>query len=82
MTDIEEIGTAILVFLRICSFIVGVALLVSGFADFGSLANSDFMLALSSGPTAIVKIVVGVILMILAIAPGTIAVIIQWIVNT
>ncbi len=82
MTDIEEVGTAILILLRILAFIIGVALLVSGFADFGGLGNSDFVLALSSGPIALVKIVVGVILMILAVAPGAIAVIIQWIVKT
>jgi hypothetical protein len=82
LTDIEEIGTAILVFLRVLAFIIGVALLVSGFADFGGLGNSDFVVALSSGPIAFVKIVVGVILIILAIVPAAIGVIIQWIIKT
>jgi hypothetical protein len=82
LTDIEDVGTAILLFLRFLAFIIGIALLFSGFADFGTFGNSDFVVALSSGPIGLIKIVVGVILMILAIAPGAVAVIIQWLVKT
>jgi hypothetical protein len=39
-------------------------------------------MVLSSAPTGIVKIVVGLILTILAIAPSAIGVIVQWIVKT
>lgn len=82
MTDIEEIGTGILISLRVLAFVIGVAFLISGFADFGSVGSSDVLLALSSGPIATVKIVVGIVLMILAIAPAALSVIIQWFVKT
>ena len=82
MTDIEDVGTAVVISFRIGAFIIGVALLVSGFADFGVLGSSNILAGLSSGPIAIAKIVVGVILMLAAIEPGIIAVIIQWIVRS
>lgn len=81
MADIEDVGTAILVILRLFAFIIGVAFLASGFADFGGL-GSDVLLAFFSGPVAIVKIVVGLTLMILAIEPAAIDVIVQWIVRS
>lgn len=81
MTDIEDVGTAVLVGLRLGAFIIGVALLISGFADLGGL-SSNMLAALSSGPIAIVKIVVGVILVIAAIEPAAITVIIHWIVRS
>jgi hypothetical protein len=70
-----------LVILRVLAFIIGIALLVSGFADFGGLGR-DVLAAFSLGPIAVVKIIVGVILMILAIAPSAVGVIIHWIVRT
>lgn len=80
MADIEDVGTTIIVILRLFAFIIGVAFLASGFADFGGL-GSDVLMAFSLGTAAIVKIVVGLILMILAIEPEAIGVIIQWIVR-
>ena len=82
MNDIDDIGTAIVIILRFFAFVIGVVLLATGLADFGSLGSSNLVLAFSAGPNAIIKIVVGVILMILAIAPSAIGVIIQWIVKT
>jgi hypothetical protein len=82
LTDIEDVGTAILIFLRFLAFVIGVALLFSGFADFGTFGSGDFVVALSSGPIGLIKVVVGVILMLLAIAPGAIGVVIQWLVKT
>jgi hypothetical protein len=66
----------------VAAFIIGVALLVSGFADFGGLGSSDILIGLSAGPIAIVKIVVGVILILAGIEPNIIAVIIQWVIGS
>ena len=82
MTDVEDVGDVILIGFRVIIFIVGTALLISDFADFGGLGNSDILAELSSGPLAIVKIFVGVILTLAAIEPGMIAVIIQWVIKS
>lgn len=68
--------------LRIIAFFVGLLLLISGFADFAAIGGSDVVAALSTGPIALIKVIVGVILMILAINPDAIAVIIGWMVRT
>jgi len=68
--------------LRVAAFIIGVALLISGLADFGGLGSSDILIVLSSGPIAIIKIVVGVILTLATIEPNIIAVIIQWVIRS
>ena len=82
MTEIEDVGSAIVISFRIVAFIIGVALLISGFADFGGLGSSNILIGLSSGPIALVKIAVGVILTLAAIEPSVIAVIIQWVVRS
>lgn len=69
-------------FFRIIAFIIGVALLISGFADLGGIGGSDFLAGLSTGPIAIVKIIVGLILMLAGIEPRIIAVIVHWIIRS
>lgn len=82
MADMEDVGSAIVIGLRVAAFIIGIALLISGFADFGGLGHSDIFAGLSSGPIAIIKIVVGVILILAAIEPNIISVIIRWVVRS
>jgi hypothetical protein len=53
----------------VAAFIIGVALLISGLADFGGLGSSDILIVLSC-PIAIIKIVVGVILTLATIEPN------------
>ena len=77
MSDIE-VGDV----LRIIAFFIGLLFLISGFADFGAIGGSDVVAAFSTGPIALVKILVGVILMILAINPDAISVLISWIVRS
>jgi hypothetical protein len=47
--------------LRIIAFFVGLLLLISGFADFGAIGGSDILAAFSTGPIALIKILVGLI---------------------
>ena len=46
MTDVDEVGAAAMIILRVVAFIVGVALLISGIVDFGSI-GSDITIGLS-----------------------------------
>ena len=78
LVDIEEFGTGILILFSIISFIIGSIFLLSGFADIGGLENNNFAGALSSGSVGTMKILVGLILETLAIAPSAIRIIIQW----
>jgi len=64
--------------LRIIAFIIGVLLLISGFADFAGIGGSDIVAAFSRGPIALVKIFVGLVLIILAINPDAISVFLGW----
>lgn len=68
--------------LRIIAFFVGLLFVISGFADFGGIGGSDVIAAFSTGPIALIKILVGVILMILAINPDATSVFIGWIIRS
>jgi ABC-type transporter Mla maintaining outer membrane lipid asymmetry permease subunit MlaE len=46
LTDVDEVGAAAMIILRVVAFIVGVALLISGIVDFGSI-GSDITIGLS-----------------------------------
>lgn len=81
MTNIEDVGIAVIIVLRIVAFIVGVGLLISGIADFGTI-GSDITIGLSVGGFAVVKVTVGLVLMLAAIDPEIIAVTIKWIIST
>lgn len=81
MADIEDIGIAVIIVLRVAAFIVGIAMLVSGIAEFGSI-GSDITIGLSAGGLAVIKVFVGLVLMLAGIAPEIIAVTINWIIKT
>ena len=79
--DIEEIGIAIVIALRLFAAIFGFILLLSGFADFGVISTGDALSALSLGPVAMLKIPVGLILVLAGIEPRIINVFIHWMIS-
>jgi len=67
--------------LRIVAFIVGLALLFSGFIDLGSLPRLEVVTAMSTGGTALLKIILGAFLMALSIGPELVGMIITGIIK-
>jgi len=78
----DEDGEAIVLAFRLVVFIVGVALLLSGLADFGRIGSNDVLTLLSLGPKSVLEVIVGLILTLTAINPEIIKVIIQWIIRS
>jgi len=61
-------------FLRICGFIVGVALLIWGFVGLATLGTTDVIDSISKSLIAFLAIIVGFCLMIVAAIPDRIGI--------
>jgi hypothetical protein len=80
-TSIEEIGTAIVVLLRVVAFVFGAVILVAGLVNVGAIGGNDFLSALTLGPLGMLEIPVGLVLMLAGIEPRIIAVAISWVIR-
>lgn len=79
--DIEEIGSMVILAMRVIAFIVGLLLLVSGLIDFGRLGGMEILNVMSVGGTAFLKVIFGIFLMIAGIAPEAIGMIVKVIIR-
>ena len=67
--------------LRIIAFLVGLGLLISGFIDLGRLGSLEVLNVLSTGGTALLKVIFGAFLMVLGISPESVGMIIEVIIR-
>lgn len=82
LTDVEEVVTAVILFLRIFAFFFGFGFLLSDFANIGAIGGGNILSALSPGPLGMLEIPSGLILVLAGIEPQIIAVAIQWVIRS
>jgi hypothetical protein len=75
--DTEEILAMIWFGMRVIAFAVGLVLILAGLGSLGTLGELELLQAISTGLTAPILVVVGIILVILGIYPQGIKAIIN-----
>lgn len=75
--DTEDIGSMVILAMRVIAFIVGLLLLFSGLVDFGRLGGMEIANVMSVGGTAVLKFIFGIFLIVAGISPEAIGMIVK-----